>query len=45
MKVLGERPYAVKDSIKDYLEELETRQQTEDAEKEVEAALKATSDA
>jgi len=31
MKVLGERPYPLKESIKEYLEELEKRQKEEES--------------
>lgn len=42
MKVLGERPYPLKESIREYLEELEQRKEVENAEAEVEAAEAAT---
>ena len=45
MKILGDRPYPLKESIKEYLEELEKRKQEEAAEKEIESAKAAMSDA
>ena len=45
MKVLGDRPYPLKETIKDYLEELNKRQEEEEQKKELdaaEAAMKAT---
>ena len=45
MKILGDRPYPLKESIREYLEELEKRKQEEDAEKEIENAKAAMSDA
>ena len=38
MKVLGERPYPLKESIREYLEELEKRKVEEERNKEIEAA-------
>lgn len=38
MKVLGERPYPLKESIREYLEELEKRKVEEEKTKEMEAA-------
>jgi len=38
MKVLGDRPYPLKESIREYLEELEKRKQEEDAQAAAEAA-------
>jgi len=45
MKILGDRPYPLKESIREYLEELEKRKQEEEAEKEIESAKAAMSDA
>ena len=41
MKVLGDRPYPLKESIREYLKELEKRQKEEEEKKEVEAAEQA----
>ena len=38
MKVLGDRPYPLKESIRDYLEELERRKAEEERNQEIEAA-------
>ena len=38
MKVLGDRPYPLKESIREYLKELEKRQKEEEEKKEVDAA-------
>ena len=44
MKVLGERPYPLKESVRGYLEELEKRQQDEAEKAEIEAAEAAMKD-
>ena len=38
IKVLGDRPFPLKESVREYLEELETREQKETTEKEAKEA-------
>lgn len=45
MKILGDRPYPLKESIREYLEELEKRRKEEAENKEIEDAKAAMTDA